>query len=97
LHCRFGVGTRDPERLAVSAGLLRRLFAPVFGLFGVLWLLPREISEIEVYVNDVMRTSSWFLGTGQALVIVVVGKFFLEDLEEEGAERGSQITSDVNR
>ena len=76
-------------------------FAAVFftvlyflGLFGVLWLLPREISEIEEYVNDVMRTSSWFLGTIQALVTIVVGKFFLEDVGEEAEMevegRGSQ-------
>jgi hypothetical protein len=51
------------------------------GLFGVLWRLPQEISEIEAYVNDVMRTSSWFLGTIQALTIVVVGKFFLEEIQ----------------
>jgi hypothetical protein len=67
-----------------------------FGLIGVLWRLPREISEIEAYVNDVMRTSSWFLGTVQALVIVVVGKFFLEEIRaEEGVETQGGAT--VNR
>jgi hypothetical protein len=65
-------------------------FAAVFfsvlyflGLFGVLWRLPREIGEIENYVDDVMHTSSWYFGAAQALIIVVVGKFFLEEIGEE--------------
>lgn len=62
-----------------AAVLLSTLY--FLGLFGVLWRLPQEISEIEAYVNDVMRTSSWFLGTIQALTIVVVGKFFLEEIQ----------------
>jgi hypothetical protein len=66
-------------------------FAAVFlslvyllSMFVILWRLPLEIREIEEYVNDVMRTSSWFLGTLQALIVAVVGKFFLEEIHEDG-------------
>jgi len=65
-------------------------FAAVFfsvlyfqGLFVVLWRLPREIGEIENYVDDVMHTSSWYFGAAQAVIIVVLGKFFLEEIGEE--------------
>jgi hypothetical protein len=75
-------------------------FAAVFlsvlyflGLFGVLWLLPREIGDIENYVNDVMRTSSWFLGVAQALIIVVLGKFFLEEINEETEQNQTERRS----
>lgn len=64
-----------------------------FGLLAVLWLLPRDIEAIQAYVNDVMRTSSWFLGTIQALVIVVVGKFFLEEVKEDTEAEGETGTA----
>ena len=81
------IGTSKKDRMALKHNHV--FFAAVFlsllyflGLFGVLWRLPREIGEIEKYVNDVMRTSSWFLGAAQGLIIVVLGKFFLEEINE---------------
>jgi len=72
-------------------------FAAVFcsllyflALFGVLLRLPREIGDIEKYVDEVMRTSSWYLGTAQALIIVILGKLFLEDIGEEPGVNPSQ-------
>jgi hypothetical protein len=65
----------------IAAVLMSVLY--LLALFGVLWLLPQEIGAIEKYVNEVMRTSSWFLGTFQALIVVVLGKFFLEEIREE--------------
>ncbi len=55
----------------------------LLALFFVLWRLPEEIHEIEEYVNQVMRTSSWYLGTFQALILIVIGKFYLEEVHEE--------------
>jgi hypothetical protein len=82
------IGTTKKDSIVLKHAHV--FFAAVFlsvlyflGLFYILWLLPREIDDIEAYVNDVMRTSSWFLGTVQALLIVVVGKFFLEEITEE--------------
>jgi uncharacterized membrane protein YqjE len=53
------------------------------GLFIVLWRLPEEIGDIKNYVEDVMRSSTWYLSFAQALVIVVLGKFFLEHIDED--------------
>ena len=53
-----------------------------FALFVVLWRLPPEIGAIQIYVNEVMRTSSWYLGILQAFVVMIVGKFFLEEVSE---------------
>jgi hypothetical protein len=82
------IGTTKKDSIVLKHAHV--FFAAVFlsilyfvGLFYIIWLLPRKIDDIETYVNDVMRTSSWFLGTVQALVIVVIGKFFLEDVSEE--------------
>ena len=53
-------------------------------LYVVVARLPRDLVEINDYVANVMRPSSWYLGTLQALVVVAVGKFFLEEIAVNG-------------
>ncbi len=56
-------------------------------LYFIAALVPREIDQIKIYVVEVMHPSSWYLGTFQAIVVVAVGKFFLEEINEEPSER----------
>ena len=52
-------------------------------LYAVIGFMPPKASEFEEYVANILRHSSWYLGTVQAIVVVVVGKFFLEHIPEE--------------
>jgi hypothetical protein len=52
-------------------------------LYAVIGFMPPTVSEFEEYVANILRRSSWYLGTVQAIVVVVVGKFFLEHIPEE--------------
>jgi hypothetical protein len=62
-------------------------------LYSVIGFMPPTLSEFETYVANIMRRSSWYLGTVQAIVVVLVGKFFLEHIPEENqSERASTNT-----
>jgi len=54
-------------------------------LYAILLSMPVEIKDFRDYVVSVMRPSLWYLGTIQAIVVVAVGKFFLEDIS--GSQR----------
>jgi hypothetical protein len=59
-------------------------------LYAVLMMMPSEIGAFHTYVKEVLRPSSWYLGTFQATVVVAVGKFFLEEIYEEAEEMGAE-------
>jgi hypothetical protein len=59
-------------------------------LYVVVGKMPRkdtafapDAKAFQDYVEHVMRPSLWYLGTIQAVVVVVIGKFFLEHIPEE--------------
>lgn len=54
----------------------------LMSLYVVVGLVPRNVDQIEEYVKGVIHPSSWYLGTFQAIVVVAVGKFFLEEISE---------------
>ena len=49
-------------------------------LFLLLWRLPLEIDKIETYVGNVMRSSLWYMGAFQAVIMGLLGKFYLEEV-----------------
>lgn len=57
--------------------------AYLLALYVILLMMPREIDEFRMYVKEVLRPSSWYLGTIQATVVVAVGKFFLEEISPD--------------
>jgi hypothetical protein len=62
------------------------LIASVFYLallYAVLGSMPRELDQLHDYIRRVMRPSSWYLGSIQAVVVILVGKFFLEHVPEQ--------------
>jgi len=65
--------------------ILSLLFSIVYllALYTVVWQMPLDFDAVKVYVEKVMRYSSWYLGAFQAIVVVVVGKFFLEEIPEK--------------
>jgi hypothetical protein len=71
--------------------------AYILALYTVLWMMPSEIGAFHVYVKDVLRPSSWYLGTMQAIVVVAVGKFFLEEIYEEAEEIGAERAKSEDR
>jgi hypothetical protein len=52
-------------------------------LYVVVGTMPREADALREYVQHKMTPSSWYLGFIQAVVVVLVGKFFLEHIPEE--------------
>ena len=81
---------RDRVTLKNKHVFFLSLLASVFYLallYVVLLSMPLDNvgqpSPLEKYVETVMRPSSWYLGAIQALVVVIVGKFYLEDIPEE--------------
>jgi hypothetical protein len=62
-------------------------------LYSVLGFMPHTVSEFETYVANIMRRSSWYLGTVQAVVVVLVGKFFLEHIPEEPSSQDPTRTT----
>jgi len=62
----------------VSCALLS--IAYLIALYTILWQMPVEVTELNEYLERVMRVSSWYLGAFQAIVVAAVGKFFLEEI-----------------
>jgi hypothetical protein len=64
-------------------------------LYFILGSMPREADALREYIHHIMGPSSWYLGTIQAVVVVLVGKLFLEHVTQEDGT--SRKTRRINR
>ncbi len=84
------------NRYVFVASMLLSVFY-LLSLYTIVVLMPREFDEFRNYVKEVLRPSSWYLGTIQAIVVVVVGKFFLEEIAIEAHTEGGREASHTAR
>ena len=55
-------------------------------LYFVLIRMPLTEPDAKHYIQHTLKASLWFLGALQALVVVTVGKFFLEEVSDHEAD-----------
>ena len=88
IFATYTVGETEKDRLVLRSlhGFVLCLVASIFYLsllYVIVVSMPREPLQLKNYIEHKMRPSSWYLGTIQGLVVILVGKFFLEHVPEK--------------